>query len=73
MGGHEKWGAIHSAEIGDGTIELEKLEECIQMLQLLNEDRGMIQDMCKNIVRNKKMGIYDGAYKVIELAMQQQK
>ena len=73
VGGHEKWGAIHSAEIGDGTIELEKLEECIQMLQLLNDDRGMIQDMCKNIIRNKKMGIYDGAYKVIELAMQQKK
>ena len=73
VGGHEKWGAIHSAEIGDGTIEFEKLEECVQMLQLFSKDRGMIQDMCNNIIRNKKMGIYDGAYKVIELAVQQQK
>ena len=43
------------------------------MLQLFSKDRGMIQDMCNNIIRNKKMGIYDGAYKVIELAVQQQK
>jgi hypothetical protein len=24
--------------------------------------------MCKNIVENKRMGIYDGAYKVVEAA-----
>jgi hypothetical protein len=26
--------------------------------------------MCKNIITNKSIGIYDGAYKTVELAMQ---
>ena len=28
----------------------------------------MFCDMCDNIVKNKEAGIYDGAYKVVELA-----
>ena len=28
-----------------------------------------LSDMCQNIVTNKKAGLYDGAYKVVELAM----
>lgn len=73
VGGHEKWGAVHSAEIGDGTIEFEKLSECVQMLNLFYEDRELIQNMCKNIIRNKMMGIYDGAYQVVKLAINEQK
>lgn len=68
VGGHEKWGAIHGAEIGDGTIECEKVEEIIQLLDLLENDRKMIINMCECIIENKKNGIYDGAYKVVELA-----
>lgn len=69
VGGHERWGAIHSAEIGDGTLECEDIAHTIQMVELLMEDDKLLKDMCGNIVRNKKMGIYDGAYKVVELAM----
>ena len=29
----------------------------------------LIEEMCENIVLNKNMGIYDGAKKVVELAM----
>lgn len=69
VGGHERWGAIHSAEIGDGTLECEDIAHTIQMVELFMEDDKLLKDMCGNIVRNKKMGIYDGAYKVVELAM----
>lgn len=69
VGGHERWGAIHSAEIGDGMLECEDIAHTIQMVELLMEDDKLLKDMCGNIVRNKKMGIYDGAYKVVELAM----
>lgn len=69
VGGHERWGAIHSAEIGDGTLECEDIAHTIQMVELFMEDDRLLKDMCGNIVRNKKMGIYDGAYKVVELAM----
>ena len=30
----------------------------------------LLFDMCDAIVKNKEAGIYDGAYKVVELAMQ---
>ena len=71
VGGHEQWGAIHSAEIGDGTLELQDIPHVIQALQLFTEDEHMLTDMCENIKKNKTMGIYDGAYEVVKRAMAQ--
>lgn len=73
VGGHEQWGAIHSAEIGDGTLECRDISHTLQMLKLFIEEDTLFKDMCSNIVKNKKMGIYDGAYKVVKLAMQKRK
>jgi len=40
------------------------------MLDLfLNED-ALLNDMCDCIEKNKAAGIYDGAYRVVELAME---
>lgn len=72
VGGHEQWGAVHSAEIGDGTLECRDIPHTIQMLDLLTEDKSYLNMMCENIIRNKKQGIYDGAYKVVEAAMKKQ-
>ena len=69
VGKHEMWGAIHSAEIGDGTLECRDLPHTIQMLDLFLQDRTLLEDMCHNIVTNKSIGIYDGAYNVVKLAM----
>ncbi len=68
VGGHERWGAIHSAEIGDGTLECEDIPHICQMLDLFCEEETLLADMCQNIIKNKELGIYDGAYKVVELA-----
>ncbi|MCR5404455.1 MAG: hypothetical protein K6E91_11660 [Butyrivibrio sp.] len=68
VGKHEMWGAIHSAEIGDGTLECRDIPHTIQMLnQFLKTD--LLDEMCENIMENKKSGIYDGARKVVELAV----
>lgn len=69
VGKHEMWGAIHSAEIGDGTLECRDIPHTLQMLSLFLQDASLLKDMCENIKRNKTIGIYDGAYKVVELAM----
>jgi hypothetical protein len=70
IGGHERWGAIHSAEIGDGTMECEDIPHTIQMIDLfLNEDR-LMKEMCSAILRNKEQGIYDGAYQAVRIAME---
>ena len=69
IGGHEKWGAIHSAEFGDGTLECEDVPHTLQMVDLFLDDAGLLKQFCDNIKVNKSIGLYDGAYKVVELAM----
>ncbi len=69
VGGHEQWGAVHSAEIGDGTLECRDIPHTIQMLDMFLNDRTYLPRMCECIKRNKEAGIYDGAYKVVEEAM----
>ena len=70
VGGHEQWGAIHSAEIGDGTLECRDIPHTLQMIQLFLEEKSYLNQMCECIVRNNNMGIYNGAYEVVKLAMQ---
>ena len=69
VGGHEQWGAIHSAEIGDGTLEMRDIPHVIQMIDLFIEEKEVLIEMCECIKRNHKMEIYSGAYKVVELAI----
>lgn len=69
VGGHEQWGAIHSAEIGDGTTECRDIPHTLQMIDLFLSDPELLTGMCENIMKNKQAGVYDGAYKVVELAM----
>jgi hypothetical protein len=68
VGKHEMWGAIHSAEIGDGTLECRDIPHTVQMLDQFLET-SLLDEMCESIVLNKNMGIYDGAKKVVELAV----
>ena len=69
VGGHEQWGAIHSAEIGDGTLECRDIPHTLQMIDLFLQEKGMLMIPCVTALsRTKKQGVYDGAYKVVELA-----
>jgi len=69
IGGHEQWGAIHSAEIGDGTLECRDIPHTLQMLELFLKDDVLLSDMCSCIIQNKAAGVYDGAYKAVQIAM----
>ena len=69
IGGHEMWGAIHSAEMGDGTLECEDIPHTLQMIRLFKDEDMPLRNMCENIINNKKTGLYDGAYKVVQTAM----
>lgn len=69
IGGHEQWGAIHSAEIGDGTLECRDIPHALQMLDLFLEEDTLFEDMCDSIQRNHMIGLYDGAYQAVKIAM----
>ena len=73
IGGHEKWGAIHSVEMGDGTLECEDVPHTLQMVDLFLNEEDTLRYMCERIKLNKTMGVYDGAYEVVKLAMAKKK
>ncbi|MCG8572491.1 MAG: hypothetical protein MJB14_20350, partial [Spirochaetes bacterium] len=68
VGGHEMWGAIRGAEIGDSTIETRTIGHTLQAIDVITNEADLLQMYCDGIVKNKSIGIYDGAYKCIELA-----
>ncbi|MDO4538980.1 MAG: hypothetical protein Q4B54_12520, partial [Coriobacteriales bacterium] len=69
VGGHEAWGAIRAAEVGDATYEIDDTNEVLAMIDSMQYDRELIAFMCDNIETANKIGTYDGAYKVIDLAV----
>ena len=68
VGGHEMWGAIRGAELGDGTVETRTIPQTLQAIDLLTNGADLMEMFCACIVKNKRIGIYDGAYKCVELA-----
>ena len=68
VGGHEQWGAIHTAEIGDGTPECPTLEYAQFMIKEFIEERDILVQMNNAIISAKRAGIYNGAYHAVELA-----
>ncbi|RMF43960.1 MAG: hypothetical protein D6755_09770, partial [Anaerolineae bacterium] len=64
----EMWGAIRGAEIGDSTVETRTIPETLQAIDLLTDEDDLLTMYCEHIVKNKSIGIYDGAYKCVELA-----
>ncbi|MDO5107759.1 MAG: hypothetical protein Q4D39_05745 [Coriobacteriaceae bacterium] len=69
VGGHEAWGAIRAAEIGDGTYEIDETREVLAMIDSMQADRSIIASMCDRIEEANKLGIYNGAYEVVKLAV----
>jgi hypothetical protein len=68
VGGHEMWGAIRGAELGDGTVEARSIPQTLQAIDVLTFEDDLLTLFCEQIVKNKQIGIYDGAYKCVELA-----
>ena len=68
VGGHEVWGAIHAAEVGDGTYEVAPGRETADMIRLLQNEGEILVGMNEQILRNHAAGLYNGAYEVIHLA-----
>lgn len=61
------WGAIHSSELGDGTVECESVESAYQMMCTLLDDSVVLETMNQTILKLHEQKVYHGAYKAIEL------
>ncbi|MCQ2611032.1 MAG: hypothetical protein MJ169_04730 [Treponema sp.] len=68
IGGHEKWGAIHSNEIGDGTPECSTPQEASNLVKALLTDSSLIENLCSCIQKEFEDDTYNGAYKVVTAA-----
>ncbi len=68
IGGHERWGAIHSAELGDGTLECRDIPHTVQMIDMFLNEKELFEQMIGCILQGKQTGIYDGAYNAVKIA-----
>jgi UDP-N-acetylglucosamine:LPS N-acetylglucosamine transferase len=69
VGGHEAWGAVRAAELGDGTPECETQGAALRQLKTLLEEPEALLAMIDAIDAQDQIGTYDGAYKVVQHAM----
>lgn len=69
VGGHEAWGAIRAAEVGDGTYECDTLNDINSMIKLIQNDDIVLKSMIDSILKADESGTYNGAYEVINLAV----
>ncbi len=69
VGGHEAWGAVRAAEVGDGTFECDTMNDISAMLSAMQNDDSILRFMCDNIVKAKQAGTYNGAYEAVKLAV----
>ena len=68
VGGHEAWGAITAAELGDGTFECDRTDEILAMLDRMTETPDILRYLCGRIEKADRIGAYNGAYEVVRLA-----
>lgn len=66
VGGHEAWGAIRAAELGDGTFEAASLDSAARLLRLVVDETDLIAMQCTCIQRAHEQGLYNGAYRAVE-------
>ena len=69
IGGHEAYGAVHGAEIGDATFECPTEKTLCNMLDTLINDKSHIVTMCNRINKLKAEGYYNGGYECVKLAV----
>ncbi|MDX9897390.1 MAG: hypothetical protein RBT62_00590 [Spirochaetia bacterium] len=73
IGGHERWGAIRAAELGDGSYEMESLESAAQALELMLVENDILRIQNEAILKNATIGLYDGCYRVVDMALQRRR
>ena len=69
VGGHEAWGAIRAAELGESTTECTSTNHLLQALDLIIQEPEILRMQNDAILRHHATGLYGGASRVIEHAV----
>ena len=69
VGGHEAWGAIRAAEVGDGTYEVDETRDVLAMIDEITAGKEILASLCDSIITAKNAGIYNGGYEAVKKAV----
>ena len=69
VGDHEAASAKRASELGDGTLEAREIEDAQSYLDMFLHSPDLLRSMNEAIMKNHKIGIYDGCRKAVELSM----
>jgi hypothetical protein len=70
VGDHEGFSAIRASELGDGTPEAREIEDALAYVDLFLQGPDLLVQMNDCVVRNNKIGVYDGCKRSVELVME---
>ena len=68
IGGHEVYGAVCSAEAGDGSPECDTEEKANEAIDRFLADKELFCHLCDRIDELHKSGAYNGGYECVKLA-----
>jgi hypothetical protein len=60
---------LHTSELGDGTLEAHEIEDCLEYVELFMKKK-LLMSLNEMIVKNNKIGIYDGCKDAIRIALE---
>ena len=70
VGDHEADSARRASELGDGSLEARELEDAMDFIHLFLKSPDLLVQMNTSVLQNKKIGLYDGCKRAVELAME---
>lgn len=68
VGNHEAASAIRSSELGDGTMECREVDDAVALVRLMVRDRDIQRRLGDSLVRQHRIGVYDGSRRAVEMA-----
>ena len=69
VGDHEADSARRACEAGDGSMEAREVEDALHVMKLMVGAPDLLQSMNECILKNKKIGMYDGCKNAVSLAV----
>jgi hypothetical protein len=73
VGDHEADSAKRSSELGDGTLEAREVSDATAYVNMFIESPALLKSMNDAIMKNNKIGIYDGCKRAVELVLERSK